>query len=161
MDNLQGGRELDRRLAAIADPRTRRGVLGQLGLSAVSYSKEEAPVRTANMRRTIRLGAITDDSVQIVAGGQEGVGYARAVHDGSRPHAIRPRRGRILRWPRNPADRRLSGTARAGTTDFIYARSVNHPGNRANPFIVRGIARALGAGRELMGAIVKAWNEAA
>lgn len=160
-ESVQGMNKLNRRLDAIASSAGRREMLGELALSAVSFAKDEAPVRTSNLRRTIRLGSVTDSSARILAGGQEGVGYARAVHEGSRPHDIVPRRGRMLRWPRNAASRRLTGSPRSGTTDFIYARRVRHPGNQPNRFLVRGIMRALAESRGLKGRLIKAWNDAA
>jgi hypothetical protein len=157
---VQGMRGLNRRLDAISNPAQRRYILGRIGLEAVRYSKLEAPRRTSNLSRTIRLGTVTDTSVEIVAGGMGGVGYARAVHEGARPHKIRPRHKRVLRWPRNAGDRTLGGRARAGTTDFIFAGEVNHPGNKPNRFIIRGIVRALGQGA-LRKQVIKAWNGAA
>lgn len=55
--------------------------------------------------------------------------YASFVRDGTRPHVIRPRRGRVLSfyWPK------------AGKQMFL-AR-VNHPGTRSNPWWNNAIRR--------------------
>lgn len=47
--------------------------------------------------------------------------YARYVHEGTRPHVIRPRNARVLAWPQpNPTN---------------FARLVHHPGTTARPFL--------------------------
>lgn len=61
------------------------------------------------------------------------VEYAPYVHDGTRPHVIRPRRRQALRF-------RVGGMT-------VFAKVVNHPGNRARPFFDRAlieVARARG-----------------
>ena len=54
--------------------------------------------------------------------------YAEAVHNGSPPHTIRPRKGKALKFQMD------------GRT--VFAKSVRHPGNRGRPWITR-------AGREV------------
>lgn len=44
-------------------------------------------------------------------------------HDGTKPHIIRPRRKRALKFQAG------------GRT--VFAKKVNHPGTRANPFLIR------------------------
>lgn len=46
--------------------------------------------------------------------------YARVVTDGSRAHRIEPRNARALHWMDGGRD--------------VFARAVNHPGTRPNPF---------------------------
>lgn len=53
-------------------------------------------------------------------------GYAIIVHDGSKPHEIRPR----------PPTRRLKFKVGGKT---IYAVKVNHPGTQPDPFLMRWI----------------------
>ena len=48
---------------------------------------------------------------------------SRMHHDGTRPHVIVPRKGRVLRF--KTSDGRV-----------VYARKVNHPGTRPNPFLI-------------------------
>lgn len=87
-----------------------------------AQAKRESPVKTGTLRRSI--------TSRVERGGDRGVvgthlRYARSVHDGSRPHIIRPKRAKALFWrgARHPVT------------------SVNHPGNRANPFFVRALER--------------------
>lgn len=54
--------------------------------------------------------------------------HALFVHWGTRPHDIRPKRKKALRWP-----------AGAG---FAFARKVRHPGYKGDPWLVRAAAQA-------------------
>lgn len=49
-------------------------------------------------------------------------------HDGTKPHIIRPRNRRVLKFQAG------------GRT--VFAKKVNHPGTRANPFLIRGAQAA-------------------
>lgn len=54
--------------------------------------------------------------------------HALFVHWGTRPHKIEPRLKKVLRWP--------------GGGRFIFAKLVNHPGNKPDPWMVRAAALA-------------------
>jgi hypothetical protein len=61
------------------------------------------------------------------------VAYARIVHDGSKPHIIRPRRktGLLFYWP--------AGVGRPPLTRgrmVCFKGSVHHPGTKANRFLL-------------------------
>lgn len=157
---LEGLDSLRKRFAAITD---HRQLLGRLGLLSVQYAKEAVPRKTGNLGRTIRLGAVTEDSAQIIAGGLEGVGYARVVEFGSRPHDIVPRRKRVLHFvpggvtgPKGNV--RLTGTARSGVTG-VFAMRVHHPGTKPHPYLIPSAQRAISDAGVV--SIVQAWNEAA
>lgn len=53
--------------------------------------------------------------------------YGAYVHDGARPHVIKPRNKKALRWVRGNA--------------FIFARRVHHPGWKADPFIYDALSK--------------------
>ena len=77
------------------------------------------PVDTGNMRnrtttRTERTGA----GFRVTA--EVDTDYAVFVSEGTRPHVIRPRTARALRFP----------TANG----IVFAARVNHPGTRPNPW---------------------------
>lgn len=61
--------------------------------------------------------------------------HALFVHWGTRAHVIRPRRKKALRWP--------SGAG--GSTGFVFARFVNHPGYKGDPWLVRAGDAAVAA----------------
>lgn len=51
--------------------------------------------------------------------------YAMAVHEGSRPHVIRPRRAKVLAWK--------------GAKGMVFARTVHHPGAKAKPWLLNAL----------------------
>lgn len=152
-ETVEGMSDLQKRIAAISDPRK---ALGILGLAVVARAKELVPRQTGNLGRTIRLGQVTATSVQVIAGGAAGVGYAQFVEFGTQPHVIRPKSKKILAWGKN---RRLSGSARSGS-EMIFAHEVHHPGTRPHPFIMPAAEEIIAkSGMDEM--VVKPWNEAA
>ncbi len=84
-------------------------------------AKEEAPVRTGTLRRSITSRASRDRGVI-----GTNLTYAAAVHEGSRAHIIRPRNRKALAWP---------GAAHP-------MRSVMHPGTKGDPFFERAMDRS-------------------
>lgn len=114
-----------------------------IALAVLASQKREAPVRTGNLRRSIRLGAVNQSSAYTVASAN----YAAPVEYGTRPHEIRPRRRKALRW-------------QAGDGGVRFARVVRHPGTRANPFMRRG-AEMAGLGNIVREYVIRAWNRAA
>lgn len=59
------------------------------------------------------------------------VGYALYHHQGTRPHPIRARNAQYLRFP----DRR--------TGQIRYAKSVFHPGTKANPYLTQPLREVI------------------
>jgi hypothetical protein len=51
--------------------------------------------------------------------------YAAMVNDGTKPHVIRPKNAKVLRF-------NVGG-------QVVFARVVNHPGTRARPFLDRAL----------------------
>jgi hypothetical protein len=87
--------------------------------------KRVTPVRTGTLRRSI--------TSRVEDGGNRGrigtnLSYARAVHEGTKPHTIVPRNAAVLRF-------QIGG-------ETIFARHVRHPGTRGQPFLVEGLRRA-------------------
>lgn len=83
-----------------------------------------APVRTGRLRSSGRM------DVTVTQFGPTGtvtfpVKYAQMVHDGTRPHIIRPRKRKVLRF--------TIGTA------VLYRPLVHHPGTEARPFLARAL----------------------
>ena len=90
--------------------------------------------RSGLLRASILRGPVSGSfatgslSVDVRAGGAGAVRYAAFVHEGTRAHAIRPKKRSALRF--------VSG----GT--FIFARSVQHPGTAPRPFIRDAVEKA-------------------
>ena len=168
MAGLEGADDLHARLQGLADGTASRAVLRRFSQLAVQRAKERVPRKTGNLDRTIRVGEVDDQaqSVTILAGGRNGVGYARAVEFGTRPHIIRPRNKKVLAWGSRSiktgkaTTRRLSGSLRKGSEASTFARFVNHPGTRARPYLKPGAEAAL-AEVGLANVVVSVWNRAA
>lgn len=153
---IKGEPQLRRRLAAISDTHK---LLGTVALLGVSEAQHIVPVRTGNLRRTIRLGRVTDTSAQVIAGGSRSVGYARYVEQGTGlygpKHArITPKHAKLLSWVGGGS--RLTGRGKGSRR--VFARSV--AGRKATPYLLPGVKAAL-AKSGLADGIVAAWNSAA
>lgn len=106
-----------------------RKVLDQAIVDVEDYIRDEAAKhqRTGALVASVYKRRITD-------GWELGHDPRRAphalfVHWGTKPHKIRPRRKKALRWP-------------SGGAGFVFARGVNHPGYRGDPWLTRAAARA-------------------
>jgi hypothetical protein len=95
--------------------------LTRRALRVANRAKELAPVDTGRLRASIVWTIGVGGNGKLVARVGTNVAYARPVHEGSRPHVIRPRRGRVLVFPMG------------GRT--VFARVVHHPGTRPHPFL--------------------------
>lgn len=73
----------------------------------------------------IVVGPVVDKSVKVLSTNPHTI----LVHNGSRRHVIRPRR--TGGWLRFEVDGRV-----------VYARQVNHPGYRGDPFMTRALRDA-------------------
>jgi len=109
-----------------------RAELLQGGRQVLNRSKILTPVNTGRLRASERLAySLSGDRPSFKV--TTNVEYAPYVHDGTRPHVIRPRRRQALKF-------RVGGMT-------VFAKVVNHPGNRARPFFDRAlieVARARG-----------------
>lgn len=150
---LVGDKALSRRLQAVGKARP---LLQEIQIRAVAEAKSRVARKTGFTARTIQPGA-TGDRFTII----QASGAAVFLEFGTRPHVIRPRNARVLAWPANAAGRRLSGRARTGRAagPMRFARKVNHPGTKAQPFLVPGAVAALRAVG--INPVYKAWNDAA
>ncbi len=136
--SIQGGRQLEARLIALG--RAPDDMLREVGVRAVYEAKQFVHRRTGNLGRTIRLGSRSATHVEVRAGGVNQVGYAAAVEFGSRPHIIVPRNAKVLAWGGN---RTLGGRLRKGSQATNFARKVNHPGSKPQPYLIPGFEKAL------------------
>jgi hypothetical protein len=149
---IRGIPQLRARIEAITP---NAGLLRKVALLAVREQKLLAPRKTGNLARTIHLGAVTPTRAETIASAD----YAAYVERGTRPHEIRPKNRKALRWAADGASARLSGTPRSGGR-VRFAKRVQHPGTRAQPFMIPGAQKAVeGAG--LKATVIKSWDEAA
>lgn len=110
----------------------------------------QGPAYTAVRRMQDKTGALADRLVPtdtgtlkgaqvktpIIVKGKSVVGgveyespYGMFVHEGTRPHVIRPKRGNVLAF-----------TPRGSST--VFAREVNHPGTKGQPWLRTSLSEA-------------------
>lgn len=96
--------------------------MSSLQRRTANQARQDVPVRTGNLGRTIGEGQIHFTGPRTVAGSVHAkADYALYVHEGSRPHLIRPKRAQALRF-------QIGGRT-------VFAKLVRHPGTRARPFL--------------------------
>lgn len=95
-----------------------------LNRSAVLCPVDTGRLRASGSMRIAERGSAVVGQVEYTAN------YAAAVHNGTRPHVIVPRRGRYLRF--QVGDR------------TVYARRVQHPGTPARPYLATALVEVAG-----------------
>jgi len=106
------------------------------GLAQVAFDTAQRQVdthtQTGALARSLRLRSDGDDG-WIIGHDQQHAPYAPFVHFGTRPHIIRPREKKSLRWP--------SGAG--GKTGFVFAKWAKHPGFSGDPWLVQAADEAV------------------
>ncbi|MHA4774763.1 HK97 gp10 family phage protein [Streptomyces sp. MSC1_001] len=92
----------------------------------VARAKVLAPVDTGRLRASIRVERRSTFGLRQRWTVGSDVEYAPMVNDGTRPHIIRPRTKKALKF-------QVGGRT-------VYAAVVRHPGTRARPFLDRALA---------------------
>lgn len=157
--SIEGMDKLQRRLDAVAE--APKAIPRMWAPIAVRGAKLTVRRKTGTTGRTIRAVRVTDTeaTMTVAAAGPY-------LESGTRPHIIRPRRAKALRWPAKGVGVTLGGRVKAsqlrklGRGAYAYARVVHHPGTKAYPFFFRSARAAL----EIVassGTITERWNSAA
>lgn len=110
--------------------------LREVGKTYQPALKSETPRRTGKLVRStgIRIKGRAEDQrleVRQSAKSPNGSLYGRFVRQGTRPHEIRPVRANALRWEDG--------------SGVHFAKKVNHPGTKPNPYHKRALDRVQGA----------------
>lgn len=95
--------------------------LFRVGSEIVSDAKNLAPYATGNLERDIQLWDDNISNLEIEVGNSKLTPYAVFVHDGTKPHEIRPKNKKALKTPFGPR------------------KKVNHPGTKANPYLQNAV----------------------
>lgn len=130
-----------RKLGSIAPQKAKSG-LAAAASAICSQAKALAPRRTGHLKHSI------SQSVYPIVGGMKAVigtnvHYARYVEEGTKPHPIVPKRaGGVLRWVvgnRLVYNKKGRINKKASKQSFLYAfaRKVNHPGTKPQPYLSR------------------------
>lgn len=100
--------------------------------TAATTAQSIAPVRTGYLRSQIRADDVNRVGPWSLASGiTSGADYSAPVHEGARPHVIRPKNARALRF--------MIGER------VVFAMRVNHPGNQPNPYLRNAVHRTASA----------------
>lgn len=99
----------------------------------LNRAKILAPVDTGRLRASGKVSYSGLFSFRPKATIVFDVDYAQMVNDGTRPHVIRPKNAKVLRFV-------VGGRV-------VYAKVVHHPGTRANPFLDRALREVVGGTR--------------
>ena len=102
-----------------------RKELREASRQVVNRAKVLVPVRTGRLRSSIRAEPPRIFSLRGSVTVGSDLEYAAMVNDGTRPHVIRPRNAKVLRFT-------VGG-------QVVFARVVNHPGTKARPFLDRAL----------------------
>lgn len=96
--------------------------VARLTRAVANSAKMKAPVKTGVLRNSITYPSAPTATGMIVRSEVVATApYAGYVHDGTKPHVIRPRNASVLRFP--------------GRNGMVFAAHVNHPGTRPRPFL--------------------------
>lgn len=119
------GPELERQLRDVLQAR-----MESLQRRVANQARQDVPVKTGHLGRSVREGAIRFVGPLTVEGSVEATAsYAAAVHEGARPHVIRPRTAKALRFE-------VGGRT-------VFAKMVRHPGMKARPFLRNAALRII------------------
>ena len=92
------------------------------GLRLQALARVSVPKRTGALAASIHVNYFRGASNPHVTIGSN-LNYAYFVHEGTNPHTIRPKTGRVLRFQVNGR--------------VVYAQKVHHPGTRAERYLSR------------------------
>ena len=96
-----------------------------------TLAKTNSPVDTGDLRLSHAEAPIkvsgSKVSTEISAEGNAKQQYAMAVHEGTKPHVIKPRRKKVLSWK--------------GPEWRVFATAVNHPGTPPRPWLRLAVER--------------------
>lgn len=106
------------------------------GLAQVAFDAAQQQVdthtQTGALARSLRLRSDGDDG-WIIDHDQQHAPYAIFLHFGTRPHLIKPKDKKALRWPGGSGSK----------TNFIFAKWVHHPGYEGHPYLIEAADEAV------------------
>lgn len=126
-------------------PEVKQEVLN--GLAQAAYDAAQLQVdthtQTGALRRSLELKP-DGDSAWSIQHNLQTAPHAVFIHWGTQAHIIRPKEKKALRWvgERGEVTRDSRGRFVSGAK-FIFARFVNHPGYRGDPWLVAAADEAV------------------
>ena len=104
--------------AGVALPQEFRQAMALTVTDIRRTAQERVPVKTNHLRQSITT-AVSDSPLTGMV--MVGAPYGRFIEYGTRPHVILPRRSNVLAFT-------VGGS-------LVFAKKVNHPGTKAQPFM--------------------------
>lgn len=130
IEGLEQVRETFQRLV----PDTQQQVLK--GLAQVAFDTAQAQAdthtKTGALARSLFLKP-DGESAYVIGHNLQHAPHAVFVHWGTRPHVIKPKNRKVLRWP----------SGQGGATGFVFARFVHHPGYEGDAWLVKAADEAV------------------
>lgn len=128
------GLEAIRTTFATLVPEVQTKVLRGLAQAAFTTAKTQVDTHTQTgaLRRSLRLRS-DGDGGWIIGHDQQQAPYAIFLHFGTRPHLIKPKDKKALRWPGGSGSK----------TNFIFAKWVHHPGYEGHPYLIEAADEAV------------------
>jgi len=115
-------------------PETQQQVLN--GMAQVAYDtaqrQADTHTQTGAMARSLRLRP-EGESAWVIDHDLQAAPHALFVHFGTKPHLIKPKDKKMLRFP----------AGQGGGTHFVFARFVKHPGFKGHPYLVEAADEAV------------------
>lgn len=102
-----------------------RNELEAAARQVMNRAKILAPVDTGRLRASIRIESRRTALLRSRYTIGSDLSYAPMVHDGTRPHIIRPKRAQALKF-------KIGGRT-------VFAKVVHHPGTRPRPFLDKAL----------------------
>ncbi len=93
--------------------------------ACVPLARDRAPKKTGKLASRV-YGTFVRDATGVTGIVGDSADYALDVHNGTRPHEIRPNKARVLAF-------QVGGTT-------VFATVVQHPGIRPQPFLLEALA---------------------
>ena len=102
--------------------------LSKKGRLIVAAAKRQVGVRTGVLRSSIHMRHFRDPRGQYIKIGSS-LSYARAHHEGTAPHLIRPSRAKVLRFE--------------SRGQIVFTHMVRHPGTAPNRYLTDNMRRII------------------
>lgn len=102
----------------------------RIGSSIANRAKTIAPIDTGNLKKDIQVFDDNINNFEVEIGNTKLAPYAKFVHEGTKSHIIKAKKMKAL------ANKK---------TGQIFGKKVNHPGTKANPYLLNAADDFLGS----------------
>ncbi|WP_169976128.1 HK97 gp10 family phage protein [Campylobacter sp. RM16191] len=102
----------------------------RVGSGIANRAKIIAPIDTGNLKKDIQVFDDNINNFEVEIGNTKLAPYAKFVHEGTKPHVIKVKKMKAL------ANKK---------TGQIFGKKVNHPGIKANPYLLNAADDFLGS----------------